>query len=108
MLSARVRNLRRLPWVTRIPATTCDGLKWGTVALRDLYPWGPGRSNPARGIQERSKCKNIARWHFKPLKKSYAKEGNYCYSHVLSQGVYHDMDEQARTNKWYEKNGLVD
>lgn len=99
-------NMTRLPWVRRLKKPVpCDGIKWSTVAGKDLWAHGPNQSIPARGIQDRSRCKNNAWWHFKPLKKSHAKEGNFCWSHLISAGIYHDMDEEARTKRWYDKNG---
>ena len=76
----------RMPWVTRLTGDSipCDGIKYGTVAVKDLYSWGPGRENPARGIQPRSKCKKWAHWHYKALRSTwgaYAKTGNYCWDH---------------------------
>jgi hypothetical protein len=102
----RQHNMLRLPWVRKLKKPVkCDGIKYGTVAMKDLYDYGPGQSIPARGIQDKSRCKNNAWWHFKPLKKSYAKEGNYCWSHLLAQGVFGAQEEHDRMNKWYDKNG---
>ena len=107
--SERKMNMARLPWVKKLDRpTTCDGIKWSTVALKDIYEHGPlSDPQPPRGIQDKSRCKNRAWWHFKPLKRSYSKEGNYCWKHLIYRGVYGDMLEEARTNKWYQKHGWI-
>lgn len=108
-LAERKLNAERLPWVKRVEPRPCEGIKWGTVALRDLYEWGPIKDpRPARGIQAKSRCKKQGRWQFTALKKSHARDGVYCYHHLISHGLYCDMDEQDRTSLWYLKNGWVD
>jgi hypothetical protein len=50
----------------------------------------------------------MASWHFTPLKRSVGywsgKAGNFCWHHLFSAGLYHDMDEEKRTLAWYECN----
>ena len=94
----------KVPWVTRLTKPhKCDGIKWSTVAMKDLYPSGPGGSTPARGIQDKSRCKMNAYWRFKALRSSTARSGVYCYTHLIYQGVYANMEEEARLTKWYER-----
>lgn len=95
----------RLPWVSRLKeSTACEGVKWSTVAVRDIFSWGPGLKNPPRGIQPRSRCKNRAWWHYVPLGNSpyarrYHHEGNYCWVHT-AQLLDH---EWSRTRRYIER-----
>jgi hypothetical protein len=77
----------RLPWVTRLgQAQPCDGYRWNHMrgkALRD----------PA--IMTEYKCRNRARWQFRPLPGSWLREGAYCWPHLQTQ--LHSMSEEART-----------
>jgi hypothetical protein len=111
MTDAKTRqlNAERLPWVKRVDPRPCEGIKWGTVALKDLYPWGPANDRqPPRGIQPKSRCKNTAYWHFTARPASHAKSGHYCWTHLVAAGVYADEVEMARTDAWFERNGYVD
>ena len=100
-LEERKALVARIPWVKKLrEPVACDGIKWSTVALRDLYGT---RTTEARGIQDRSRCKKRASWHFRPLKRSDAREGNYCWSHLIYQGLFCDQDEMDRTDKWFAR-----
>ena len=94
----------RLPWVSRLKeSTACEGVKWSTVAVRDIFSWGPGLKNQPRGIQSRSRCKNRAWWHYVPLGSSvYAHEGNYCWAHLGSL-LDHENVRAARYIERYLK-----
>lgn len=107
-LANRKMNLERLPWVRSLKKPVpCEGIKWGTVALRDIFPMGPlGRERPARGIQPRSRCKKQGRWHFTALKSSPTKSGNYCWHHLMQQ--MYSMQETERVNRWLARNGWID
>lgn len=110
-LETRKRVIARMPWAVRllIPAEHCDGIKWGTVALKDLYEHGP-RSNPspARGIQERSKCKRRGEWQYVAAKPRdpythVATSGTYCWTHMWSEILNHPTD-YARYMRWIRDN----
>ena len=52
------------------------------------------------------RCKNPAYWHFTPLKRKYMDntEPRYlCWSHLYHQGIYGDMDEEERTERWLKR-----
>lgn len=90
----------------------CDGIKWGTVASKDIFDYGPLDENyrhtiPARGIQERSKCKRMAHWKFTALKISNADSGNYCWTHVVCQGLHGDGVEWNATDNWTKKHDAL-
>jgi hypothetical protein len=72
-----------LPWVTlRKTPTTCVG--W-------MAPHG------------KRQCKKPAYWKFVATRKSWVKSGTYCWSHLLSRGLYGDMYEEERTKaRFYE------
>ena len=101
------KNLAALPWVK--PAkdgVPCDGIKWSTVALRDIYSYG---GHPARGIQDRSRCKRRAKWVFRPtlrrrLGEHPAEAGSYCTLHLSMQINDHEP-EYRRAVAFWEKNG---
>lgn len=97
-LAERKLNAERLPWVTVVPPQPCDGIKWSTVAIADL----------SRGIQDKSRCKRQGAWQFTALPESHARDGVYCFQHLVHAGLYGDMDEHERTNKWFEENGWVE
>ena len=110
-LKERKDLLARLPWVTRLspsaPEHRCEGIKWGKVAVSDLYPRG---DKPARGIQERAHCKRRGWFRFRALKArgNYppipGKSGVYCYDHLCMQIGDHEK-ERARFDRWLEQNG---
>lgn len=103
------KNLEMLPRVRRLekPKERCDGIKWNTVALKDIHNHGPNRSESPRGIQERSRCKRKGWWKFKalkPSKKPYgpfpATSGVYCTTHLIMQVMDHEAERRAATKFW--------
>lgn len=101
-LAERKHNLARLPWVRVLrKPVPCEGIKWDTVALKDIFRWGPGNQNPPRGIQPKSRCKKLAYWHYKALGSTPAESGNFCFDHLSSQL----FNEQARVNRWFDRYG---
>lgn len=108
-LNDRQKFAASLPWVTKLtkPKDHCEGIKWGTVALKDLYAHGVKDSIPARGIQDRSRCKKKGWWKFKALRlrgawDHEAKSGIYCWSHLIQQ-TYTNNKESDRLNKAWDK-----
>ena len=101
-LEQRKNLLAELPWVKRLkePVETCDGVKWSTVALRDLYSMG---NQPARGIQDRSRCTRRGTFRFKALKRSWARDGVYCYLHAWKE-IHDHPEESERADRWMRKN----
>lgn len=96
------------PYIKRLTRkdVPCEGIKYGTVALRDLYSMG---DNPPRGIQERSKCKNRAKYNFKALKRvgvweSPAASGNYCNIHLIMQ--LERPAEERRASRLEQRRGM--
>lgn len=100
-LKERKALVAELPWVTLLkkPQERCDGIKYGKVALRDIFEMN---GKPPRGIQERARCKRQGWYRFKSLKKSWGTDGVYCYSHLSQQ--FHDNDEHKRVDRWMRKN----
>lgn len=79
--------IAKIPWVKRLKEPVkCEGWVGGASLTRGKYT-----------------CKLKAKWHFKALQKSYGDTGNYCWTHLLSRGIFSDMDEEARTKKWRDK-----
>ena len=101
------QNLLALPWVDIAkPDTPCEGIKWSTVALKDIRPVG---GEPARGFQERSRCKRKALFSFKALERgrkyeTLAKSGSYCKIHTSMQ-ITDSPPEYRRARAWWNKNG---
>jgi hypothetical protein len=93
------------PGVTRLKTPhPCEGWKSGTPS-KAIYNWGPGRQNPPIGL-DNYRCKNPAYWRFVPLKRKWTGETEprrYCWSHLLHGGLYGDMDEEARTERWLKR-----
>ncbi len=79
----RKKITEAIPWVHRlVKARQCDG--------------------------RRGKCRNKAYWTFRALKRvpywsAFAKDGNYCWIHLCSDGLYYTQEEGARFDKWYAK-----
>lgn len=101
----------RLPWVTRLVSPrTCTGFMAHTPIKA---VWGYKHKDMSQAEFERLKqkytCKNRAYWKFKGLKPGPRNpfrsdsSGYYCWSHLVSRGIYGDMDEEARTVKWFKK-----
>jgi hypothetical protein len=94
-LRQRQALVRSLPWVTYLKKPQpCTGFKAGTP-LKAVFSVG-GR--PPVGL-ERYSCKNPARWKFRALSRSAARDGVYCWPHLVHRGLYCDEAEAARTNK---------
>lgn len=87
----------RLPWVTRLKVSPgrCEALKYGHMPLKALFTMG-GR--PPEGT-EKYRCKNAAWWRFRALKRSRARDGDYCWSHLFAHGLQHDEVEYDRANR---------
>ncbi len=113
----------RLPWVRRLTLVwPCDGIKWGTVAGRDIFKWGPKNANPPRGIQPKSRCRKTARWSFRPLASQVSRfeqeslvggapgrrVRHYCWDHLIAAGIYGSMAEEQRANRWLDKYVVAD
>jgi hypothetical protein len=112
--SQRVAAIRRqkilqLPWVKYLEkGQPCQGIKWGKVALNDLYDMGRGGKRPARDPQLKDPkfhCKNIAHWKFTASRKGgkydhRAKSGVYCMSHLYAQGIYGSSIEEHRAREY--------
>jgi hypothetical protein len=109
-LAERKALVARLPWVKVLPSsapeTRCEGIKWGKVALRDIYARG---GQPARGIQEKAKCKRRGWYRFTALRsrgaagQGTATSGVYCYDHLTMQIGDHER-EHDRLRRWLEQN----
>lgn len=97
--------IKLLPWVTYLPKQKtprpCDGLRYSSMPLKALFHHGPNQTKPPTGTT-RYKCKVSARWRFKALKKSDAKDGVFCWSHLWSQCLWH-MGEHDRAKSYFDK-----
>jgi hypothetical protein len=111
-LAERKELVARMPWILRRKvAVPCDGIKWGAVALRDLYNWGPKDKNPPRGIQDRARCKLQAEWHISMLDwhitpAGFARAADFCWHHLIA--FMYEPGEDDRVNKWLRNNGYPD
>ena len=101
------KNLLALPWVKPVKGDVqCEGIKWNTVAMKDLYPRG---TEPARGFQPRSRCKRKAKFIFRATKRvrkyePRAVSGAYCTTHASMQ-ITDNAAERRRAVAWWDKNG---
>ena len=101
------KNALALPWVKPVKGDVpCDGVKWGSVALRDLFEM---HGNPPRGIQDRARCKRKAKYVFRATKRLRAWDypatsGSYCGQHLAMQLSDHQA-EKRRADAFFDKNG---
>jgi len=85
--------LEYLPYIKRLEIyVQCDGYR------------PMSRKSKLDSVQrEHYRCKKPAYWKFTALKNSYGESGIYCMDHLMSRGLITSYDEQARTNKYWEK-----
>jgi hypothetical protein len=89
----------RLPWVTRLDeAVPCEGLMSHTP-LKAVYRM----SGHAPVGLDQYRCKNRARWQFTAQPDSGARDGTYCWPHLLSRALHANMAEIDRTRRGLEK-----
>lgn len=81
----RTKVLAMIPWVKHDPDFT------GQCEYR---LWSPNR-----------RCKRRATWHFKALKRSHAKDGSFCLTHLDTMLFYGDQDEKMRFDYWWRNWG---
>lgn len=102
----------RLPWVTRlVEPRKCTGFMGHTPlkAIAVMAVKDENLSPQDLAYKRKFQCKNPAYWKFKGLKPGPRNpfrsdsSGTYCWSHLVSRGIYGDMDEEARTVKWFKK-----
>lgn len=93
----RTEVIKLIPWVIylREKVIRCEGYRWSHMPLRDAC-------DPER--REKHRCSQRGYWRFKASKRSNAYDGVYCWQHLLSAGLYHDMIEVNRTNSWFSDN----
>lgn len=80
-------------------------------AYVETLPWVRRLKKPAictgwhHASEGKRACKNLARWSYRHVKGMMRRgeTGYYCWAHVMSRGLYGDMDEEARTEKWIDK-----
>lgn len=96
-----------MPWVLELsePAL-CDGIKWSTVAIRDIYTTGVKNPKPPRGLQPRSLCKKLAHFMFEYMTPTLRRDGTrgttvkVCWWHLVHSCLYGDMEHEERTLVW--------
>lgn len=103
----------RLPWVTRlVMPRRCTGFMGHTTfkAMSVLRVNDENLSPVDIAYKRKFQCKNRAYWQFKGLKAGGPRSmwrsdtsGTYCWSHLISRGVFGNMDEEARTIKWFKR-----
>lgn len=99
-MSKRTELAKKIPWVKYLKdSQKCNGYRSGRP-LKAIFSSMP---NYDPKLNEKFECKLPAHWKFRALKKSYAEDGIYCWSHLMHRGLYGDMDEEARTERWLEK-----
>lgn len=102
----------QLPWVTRlVKPRQCTGFMANTP-LKLFWQIGkePLPQEEYDRLRKKYTCKNRAYWKFKGLKAGGPRSmwrsdhsGTYCWSHLVSRGVFGDMDEEDRTIKWFKR-----
>jgi hypothetical protein len=98
-MSEMTELIARLPWVTRLDETdVCDGFMSHTP-LKAVFPMG----NRLPAGLDGYRCKKTARWQFTALPDSGARDGTYCWPHLLSRGLHADLTETWRTQRGLDK-----
>lgn len=94
--------LASIPWVDRLEKPKpCEGYRWSSMPLKAIYTMG---GKPPVG-KEKWRCKKLAHWRFRAKRNSWAKTGNYCWSHLFSSGLHHDQIESDRLDEWMKGQG---
>jgi len=96
-----------IPWVRRLRhPRQCTAIKSGTP-LKAIYTM---HGKPPVGL-DGYRCKNPAYWTFRALKrgsKFAARNGTFCWSHLMYQGISGNPEEQERTVRWLIRHGYMD
>jgi len=99
LFSLRKKCFSEMPWVGELYyPVPCEAIKYDR-----------GKNNTV--------CKNNAKWHFIPSTEitetgetSTAKEGNYCWNHLIYSGLFNNMIEESRTahfiQEWLHKENI--
>lgn len=104
----RRARFAELPWVRMLRGDRprCEGIKWGTVAMKDLFAHGVRDTVPARGIQESSRCRRPAEFAYRFTQTTMAQSQprtwhghvqrpNLCWLHA-SQMMYDYEEHRVR------------
>lgn len=92
----RRETAEAIPWVRRLRRPRECGGFMSHTPLKAVF--GTLEQRAAR-----PRCRNRAWWHFTALRRSWARSGDYCWSHLVSRGLYGDALEEARTERWLER-----
>jgi hypothetical protein len=97
-LAQRQALASRLPWVTRLKKSPgrCEGYRYSRMPLKAVFP-DMKSYDPA--LAEKYRCKKNAWWQFRSPKRSYARDGDYCWDHLFSCGLLTE-GERERMEKW--------
>lgn len=82
--------------------------EWQQLVV-DHVPWVRRlvKPLPCEGWMARGRnCRNQAHWKFTASKRSYARSGVYCWSHLISRGIEGDMVEERRFTQQMYKHGV--
>jgi hypothetical protein len=91
--------IEKLPWVKRLKKPVpCEGVVRSKVR-KDRPVGSPG-----------TMCTRLAKWHYGALPTSLGESGNYCMSHIFSQGMADPNDaEHKRMDRWMARNpGVIE
>jgi len=104
-IEARKAIAEQLPWVTKLKEPQrCICYRAG-APLRIYFPEG-SRIRVTEADYKYWRCKQPAWWRFRSLKKSWPKDGTYCWRHLVERAIYGDDAEYNRAEKWMEKKGI--
>lgn len=92
-MSWRTELVELLPWVRRYARRRqCDAYR--PMSRR-------ARLDPVR--RETYRCVAPAWWRYVALDDDWAQTGTYCWSHLLSRGLYGDEAERRRHVRWWNR-----
>ncbi len=98
-LARRKEIICQVPWITYhdLP-TTCTAITSRTP-LKAIYSM---HGKPPIGL-DNYRCKKPAHWRFRALKRSFTRDGDLCWTHLM-QSVFGDMAEDERFSRWFHRN----
>lgn len=91
----RLKFIQTLPYVRRLVTDErCEAFKWSSMSLKVAH-------DPI--LREKYRCKHEAKYVFRSLKNSFARDGKYCLTHLWVAGLQGDWYEEDRTMKYWDK-----
>jgi hypothetical protein len=104
-LSERQELVSRLPWVRRLTTSPgrCEGYRASHMPLKAWFQMGD--RPPDLVLREKYRCKRAAWWRFRALRRSGARDGDYCWTHLIVSGLQANEMEDKRAGRKLDELG---